>query len=323
MKLLIVGATGYIGRFITTSLSEFYGKDNIDIYVRSLEKARVLDGLVNSIFVADLLKGDLKFLKSKHYDCIILAHGKILGHTYKSIYLNNRKTVRNILRNINKIGLRQIIYLSSVAAGGFKDDIDGQASMLNPNNAYGLAKLKTEELLIRFGFDNAIRVAIFRPPVVYGSVSGIDFDYFIKECKTGNIRYFSGNPYVSLCSVENLVNATICAIKSNANGVYQIADDRRYTIQDVCDIIRIAYGLKKIRLFGYFLGPIVNKFTNFVLRFNNFSFPYIFLLQAMHNPYYCNIEKAKNKLGYKPKDSFDKYFTKELAAKYFSKTHLD
>ena len=323
MKFLIVGATGYIGKFITSHLSKVYGKENIDVYVRSSKKAETLKNLVNFIFFADLAKDNISLLKEKHYDFVILAHGKILGHTYRSIYLNNRKTVRIILKNINKGSLKQIIYLSSVAAGGFKDDIDGQKTMLHPDNAYGLAKLKTEELLIRFGIDNAVRIAILRPPVVYGKVSGIDFDYFIKGCKLGYLQYISGNPYVSLCSVENLAEAIVCAIENNAKGVYQIADDKRYTIQDVCNVIREAFSLKRTRLRGAFLKPIVNTLTRVALKFNNFSFPYVFLLQAMHNPYYCNIDKAKIELGYRPKDSFEKYFTSRLAKNYFTKTYLN
>lgn len=323
MKLLIVGATGYIGRFITIYLSNKYGKQNIDIYVRSLNKAKPLKDLVNEIFVADLLNDPPPSFKKRQYTHAILAHGKILGHTYRSIYLNNRKTVRNILKNLNRTSLKQIIYLSSVAAGGFKDDINSQGDMLSPNNAYGIAKLKTEELLLRFSIDNAIRIVIFRPPVVYGKLSGIDFDYFIKACRVGYLKYISGNPYVSLCSVENLVKAIICAIERNVTGVYQIADDRRYTIQKICDTVREAMGLKKIRLRGAFLKPVINILTKTALRFNNFSFPYIFLLQTMHNPYYCNIEKAKKELGYSPTDTFDKYFTKELAKEYFNKDYLN
>ena len=278
MKFLIVGATGYIGHFITCHLSKIYGKENIDVYVRSSKKAERLKNFVNSIFFADLVKDNISLLKKRHYDCVILAHGKILGHTYRSIYINNRKTVRNVLKNINKESLKQIIYLSSVAAGGFKDDIDSQKVMLHPDNAYGLAKLKTEELLIRYGIDHEIKVVIFRPPVVYGKVSGIDFDYFIKGCKSGYLQYISGNPYVSLCSVENLAEAMVCAIENNANGVYQIADDKRYTIQGVCNVIREAFNLKIIPLRGAFLKPIVNSIIKVALKFNNFSFPYVFLL---------------------------------------------
>jgi nucleoside-diphosphate-sugar epimerase len=210
-----------------------------------------------------------------------------------------------------------------VAAGGFKDDSDVQKDMLNPGNAYGLAKLKTEELLIRFSIDNTIRITIFRPPVVYGKISGIDFDYFIKASRIGYLKYLSGNPYVSLCSVENLTTAIACAIENNATGVYQIADDKRYTIQGICNAVREALGLRKIRLKGAFLKPVINILTKTALRFNNFSFPYVFLLQTMHNPFYCNIEKAKKELNYRPQDTFEKYFTKDIAKHYFDKTYLD
>jgi len=322
MKFLITGATGYIGKFIVDNFSKQYGKENIDIYVRSSKKAKIVKDLVNSVLFADLLKGNLSSLKSKDYSHVILAHGKILGHTYKSIYLNNRKTVRNILKNLNKKNLKQIIYISSVAAGGFKDDINKFGKMLQPDNAYGIAKLKTEELLIRYGIDNSVKVVILRPPVVYGRISGIDFDNFIKGCKIGYLQFASGNPYVSLCSVENLIKSITCAIEKDASGVFQIADDNRYTVQGVCDVIRGAYGLKKVRLRGGFLRPAVNVLTKTALRFNNFSFPYLFLLQAMHNPYYCNIDKAKKELGFRPIDTFDKYFTKSVAENYFKKTYL-
>lgn len=318
MKFLITGATGYIGKFIVAHLSKKYGKENIDVCIRSQKKAVGIKNYVNRIHFVDLANSDLTFLRSEHYNYVILAHGKILGHTYRSIYINNRKAVRNIIKNLNKDELKQIIYLSSIAAGGFKDDINNQMHMLQPDNAYGKAKLETEELLIRYSTDNLIKIAILRSTVVYGAVSGIDFDYFIKGCKQGYIRYVSGNPYVSLCSVENLIHAIICAIENKANGVYQIADDKRYTIQEGCNVIRTAYGLKEIRLRGTFLKPIVNLFTKTFLKFNNFSFPSLFILQMLHNPFYCNIDKAKKELGYSPKDVFDRYFNKQVAKDYFN-----
>jgi nucleoside-diphosphate-sugar epimerase len=323
MKFLITGASGYIGKFIVVHLSEKYGKENIDVCIRSRKKAERIKNHVNRIHFVDLVNSDLSFLKLEHYNYVILAHGKILGYTYRSIYINNRKAVRNIVRNLNKDTLKQIIYLSSVAAGGFKDDAKEQMHMLEPDNAYGKAKLKAEELLIRYSIDNYIRVVVFRLPIVYGSISGIDSDSFIKGCKLGYLQFFSGNPRISLCSVENLIQAIICAIEHRANGVYQIADDKSYTIQEACNVVRKAYELKEIRLKGIFLKPVVDTLARIVLKFNNFSFPSIFLLQAMHNPYYCNIDKAKKELGFKPHDTFEKYFTKDLAKGYFAKTYLD
>lgn len=318
MKFLITGATGYIGNFILQHLSEIYGKENIDIYIRSLKKAENLKKLANSIFIVDLASGDLSFLRSKSYNYIIIAHGKILGHTYRGIYLNNRKAVRNILKNLNKNNLREIVYISSVAAKGFKDDMIDHNQKPQPANAYGIAKLKTEEILLRYGKANNINVTIFRPPVVYGKISGIDFDYFIKACKIGYMPYIAGNPYISLCSVDNLIHAIMRALEKESNGIYEIADDKRYNIQEVVNTIRRAYGLKGIKTKGQFLRPIVNTLVKAMLMFNNFSFPSLFMLQIIHNPFYCNIDKAKEELGYKPKDIFDEYFNKLIAEDYFS-----
>ncbi len=320
MKFLITGATGYIGRFIVEYFSKKYGKEKIDIYIRSLKKAKELKlhNLVNSIFTADLVSDDLSFLKSSLYDCIIMAHGKIMGHTYRSIYLNNRKAVRNILKNINRKSIKQIIYLSSVAAGGFKDDSVDKNYKSQPANAYGKAKLKTEEMLVCYRIINAIKITILRLPIVYGDRAGADFDHFIKGSKLGYIPYVSGNPYVSLCSVGNLIQALVCVVEKSADGIYQIADDKRYDIQEVIDIIRKAYGLKKVKIRGSFFKPLVNTLVKTALMFNNFSFPYLFLLQAMHNPFYCNIDKAKKELGFVPRDTFDKYFTENIAGNYFN-----
>ncbi len=317
MKFLITGASGYIGKFIVEHFGRKYGKGSIDICVRSPQKAEELKGLVKSIFIADLLSDSLSFLKTECYDYVIMAHGKILGHIYRAIYLNNRKTTRNILKNLNRKNLKQIIYLSSVAAGGFRDDMVDKADIVQPSNAYGKAKLKTEEMLTKYGTINSIKVAILRPPVVYGSRSGVDFDYFIKGCKIGYSPYVSGNPYVSLCSIDNLIQAIVCSIEKNANGIYQIADDKRYTIQETVDIIRKAFSLKTIKIQGSFLKSFVNVSVKIALKFNNFSFPYFFLLQAMHNPFYCSIDKAKKDLSFCPKDTFDKYFTKDVAKDYF------
>ena len=71
MKILLTGATGYIGGYLLDEISHIYGAESIDMYVRSFKKAQPLLKSVNSVFVADLVKDDLSFLKSKHYDCVI------------------------------------------------------------------------------------------------------------------------------------------------------------------------------------------------------------------------------------------------------------
>lgn len=317
MKLLITGATGYIGRFIVYHLSKIYGKENIDICARSRKKAEKVKDYVNEVIFADLVLDDISFLRSRFYSHVIMAHGKILGHTYRGIYLNNRKAIRNIIKNLNRGHLKQIIYLSSVAAGGFKDDMVDHDKKSQPENAYGIAKRKSEEILIRYGLAADVKIAILRPPPVYGNKSGSDFDHFIKGCKIGYVPYVCGRSYISLCSVDNLVHAIMCAIEQKGDGIYQVADDKRYTTQEAIDIIRKAFGLREIGIRGSFLRPVVNRLTKTVLKFNNFSFPYLFLLQLMHNPFYCNIEKIRKELSYKPKDTFDKYFTEDVAKSFF------
>lgn len=74
-------------------------------------------------------------------------------------------------------GVKQFIYISSMSVYGKRSGIIDRDTVPEPDTNYGKSKLKAEEGLIEME-DESFRIAIVRPPMVYGKgVKEIMQDY--------------------------------------------------------------------------------------------------------------------------------------------------
>lgn len=158
-KILITGTNSYIGTKLINWLENF--SDNYSIETITLRN--------------DLWK-QRDFSK---YDVIIhpvgIAHIKETKVNEGLYFKINRDLAYNVALKAKNDGVNQFIFLSSMSVYGKGQGVIDEHSMPNPKSNYGKSKLQAERL-IQSLTDDTFKVAILRPPMIYG-----------KDCK-GNYQ---------------------------------------------------------------------------------------------------------------------------------------
>ncbi|MBT2686427.1 NAD-dependent epimerase/dehydratase family protein [Bacillus sp. ISL-37] len=151
-KILITGESSYVG----TSLERWLGKFP-DIYY--IDKISLRN---------DLWKGK----DFSEYEVVFhvagIAHVKETEENGDLYYKVNRDLAFEVAQKAKREGVKQFIFLSSMSVYGVENGVIGKNTPLKPKSNYGKSKLQAEEL-IRTLEGKSFKVAILRPPMIYGN----------------------------------------------------------------------------------------------------------------------------------------------------------
>ncbi len=150
-KVLITGANSYIGTSFESHMKQFgeeYIVDTIDM----------IDGTWHEKSFAD-------------YDVVFhvagIAHQKETKENAESYYKVNRDLAIDVATKAKADGVKQIVFLSSMSVYGMEAGIIDKDTVPMPKSNYGRSKLQAEEGITPLRDDN-FKVAVLRPPMVYG-----------------------------------------------------------------------------------------------------------------------------------------------------------
>lgn len=267
-KIVVTGANGFIGkRFIE------YNKERFDI---------------TTLTVRD---ESYKTFDFTGFDCIVHLAGKAHDMNCKdeNEYFKINVEITKVLSIKAKAdGVNHFIYISSVKVYGKEDrGLITEKSECIPEDAYGKSKLQAEQFLQTIQDEN-FKVAIVRPPMVYGAGVKGNMDKLIKLCQKkiplpfGNIANLR-----SMVFVDNLIELLNTIVDQRAEGIFIPGDDKPISTDALIIMIKNVLGeknnlisipnfLRKVvknlkpelykRLFGSFV--IDTKNTNIALSFN-------------------------------------------------------
>ena len=220
-KILVTGANGFIGkRFIE------YNKDRFDITTLSVR---------NDAYTTFDFTG---------FDSIVHLAGKAHDMDCKddSEYFKvNVDIAKKLATKSKQDGVNHFIYISSVKVYGKEDrGLITEKSECFPEDAYGKSKLQAEQFL-QIIQDENFKVAIVRPPMVYGAGVKGNMDRLIHLCKKkyplpfGNI----GNLRI-MVFVDNLVELLNTIIDQQAQGIFIPGDKKPLSTDELIIMIRKA-----------------------------------------------------------------------------------
>lgn len=207
MKIIITGGTGFIGKNLSQKL---------------IQKGHEITILTRKTYInqlkANYKKVDYFNLSSlmsaiSEADLIIHLAATLFSRTKKEFFKTNTLITQNLIKAANSAGVKKIIYISSLAAGGpSKNSVPRNEDMEdNPISYYGKSKLQSEKELNNFKHD----YLILRPPIVYGPKDS-GFSEIAKWVKKG-IMVVPGdkNVFFSFIFLEDLTNCIVQAIENN------------------------------------------------------------------------------------------------------------
>ena len=161
-KILITGANSFVGTNIEKWLLKEPEKYQVD----------TVDTMNNIWTKANFSKYDTVFHVAG------IAHVDPKPELAPLYYKVNRDLAIEIAQHAKEMGVKQFIYMSSKivyhTSKSLKGDVVTPETQPNPNDFYGDSKLQAEKGLHELECDS-FKVAILRPPVIYGSNSKGNF----------------------------------------------------------------------------------------------------------------------------------------------------
>ncbi len=240
-KILIAGAGSYIGQSVCTYLQKWPQDYQVDM-------VRMSDG-------------SWKGKSFRGYDTLLHLAGIVhqeqsktdnnLAPLYEQV---NTQLALEMAQKAKSDGVGQFIFMSSASVYGLTAPL-GKTVMitkdtpLNPIDNYGISKAKAEEGLQRLADDN-FRLAILRPPIVYGK--GCKGNFVILEKMAKRLPVF---PKVenkrSMIYMDNLSELIRLIVDDRAQGIFCPQNNEYSNTSDMVSQIAHANGREMLLIGGF------------------------------------------------------------------------
>jgi nucleoside-diphosphate-sugar epimerase len=310
MKILITGASGFIGSYIVEEAL----RQGFDTWaaVRSSSSRKYLQDERIHFIELDLSSQDklVEQLRGHDFDYVVHAAGvtKCL-HAADFDRVNYEGTVHLVEAILTlQMPMRRFIYLSSLSVfGAIREQRPYQEitehDTPRPNTAYGRSKLKAERYLDSIG--NDFNYIVLRPTGVYGPR---EKDYYLMAKSISQHIDFSvgfRRQDITFVYVDDVVQAVFRALDRGMSGrKYFLSDGEVYQSSTFSDYIhdelgkpwwvRIKAPLWVLRIVT-FMGEYIGRLTGRITALNNDKYNIL-----RQRNWRCNIEPACDELGYTP-----------------------
>lgn len=250
----IIGGSGFVGSFLIKELNDF--------------KVSNLDKNSSPFFDSITIKVDIRNFNEikipKSTDSVVLLaaeHRDDVSPT--SLYYDvNVQGTRNVLDKMDNLGIKKLIFTSSVAIYGLNKVNPDESHPEDPFNHYGKSKWQAEKV-IKEWFDKdpeGKSVTILRPTVIFGERNRGNVFNLLKQISSGKFLMIGkGQNKKSMAYVGNVVAFIKDKLEKKEAGyhVFNYADKPDYNMNELVSVIDEKMKLRtpKIRI-PYFIGMI-------------------------------------------------------------------
>jgi len=296
MKILVTGASGFIGRNLCLSL-----KDKGYI-IRAALRRNIpnIPGVNEYVEVADIDESTDWLRALQGVDCVIHLAGRAHlmdehGGNPATVYHRvNALGTKRLAEQAAQSGVKRFIFVSSVKVNGEGSRLPyTEKDVPRPQDAYGISKQEAEDLLSSIAAKTGLQKVILRLPLVYGPGVKANFKNLIKFVNTGLPLPFEGiNNRRSFLYLGNLVGAIITCISHPlaAGETFLVSDGQDASMPDLIKMIARAMK-KKAVLFSLHPG-ILKLLCKVVGRDEE--------LEKITGSLFVDSGKIRNLLGWKP-----------------------
>lgn len=259
-KILITGSNSYIG----VSFEEWMKQHNDEC----------------SIDTIDMQSEKWKEHDFSNYDAVFHVAG--IAHVSTDLKLEdlyykvNRDLTIEVAQKAKNQGVKQFIFMSSIIVYGDSSHINkkrviNKDTVPTPSNFYGNSKLQAEDGILPLN-DDKFKVAVLRPPMIYGRESKGNYPKLAKMAIKLPVFPDIDNER-SMLHIDNLCEFIRLIIKNEESGVFYPQNKEYVKTSDLVKEIANVHGknIKTTKLFnpmlrvmGRFIGVVNKAFGNLV-----------------------------------------------------------
>ena len=308
MKILITGASGFIGSFIVEE-SLRRGFETWAAVRKSSSRQYLQDERIRLIDLNLSDKSQLvEQLRGLSFDYVVHAAGVTKCLDKRDFHRINTEGTRHLCEALLelKMPLKRFVFVSSLSVfGAIREQMPyeeiRETDTPQPNTAYGRSKLEAE----RYLETTSLPYVILRPTGVYGPR---ERDYFMMAKSIQQHSDFAvgyQRQDITFVYVSDVVQAVFLALeKGQAGRKYFLSDGEVYQSSTFSDLIheelgrpwwiRVTAPIWLLRIIT-FCGEYVARLTGKVTALNNDKYNIL-----RQRNWRCDIEPAIRELGYQP-----------------------
>lgn len=268
MKIMITGATGFIGNKLVKSLIS-KGHD-INALCRPSSDITGLAGTGVKIYLGDITnRNNIEECMS---GCRQVYHLAALAKNWtrksSDYYEHNTNAVKNILDSALNLDIEKVLFMSTSITFGPSSSVAVNEESLRfkiPLTVYEDSKIKAEKIVTEFA-DKGLNVVTVNPTRLFGPgliTEGNSVSKMIQMYLKGNFRFLpgNGNAIGNYAYIEDLVDGCINAMKKGRSGEKYILGGKNISynkffsiLSELSGVVRIMFPLpvSASMLFGYF-----------------------------------------------------------------------
>ncbi|WP_282384421.1 MULTISPECIES: SDR family oxidoreductase [unclassified Pseudomonas] len=303
-KILVTGATGFLGRSLVQHFSNF---PDISVVAALRNVNAKFPEIVTVTRVSDI--GDDTNWRESLTGVDVVVHAAARVHvmqedsaqSIEAFRAVNVKGTLCLARQAVAAGAKRFIYISSIK-------VNGEATLLGhafsasdtplPSDAYGISKYEAEQQLMQLAQTGAIEVVIIRPVLIYGPGVGANFRQMMSWLTKGiPMPFGSVHNLRSLVSLDNVVDlVSTCVDHPHApNQVFLVSDDEDVSTTQLMQRLLTFLG-KKI-----WLVPVPVSLLKFFARLVGRGA----VAQRLLGSLQVDIKKNRELLGWRPPFTLD------------------
>ncbi len=258
----IIGGSGFVGSRL---ISRLKGKNILNIdkkpspYYQKITKIGDIRNY-DQILIPDGTKS-VVLLAAEHRDDV----------NPQSLYYDvNCEGTKNVLKKMDEMGVKNLIFTSSVAVYGLNKNNPDENHEIDPFNHYGKSKWEAEKIIREWYESDKEQksVVIIRPTVIFGERNRGNVYNLLKYISDGKfIMVGSGQNKKSMAYVGNVVQFIIQNIEKSKKSynIYNYSDKPDYNMLDLTKFIENKMKIKTLGLkIPYKIGLMIGKIFDII-----------------------------------------------------------
>jgi len=224
VRVLVTGATGFLGEHLVRALRD--GRHDVHAFARATSRTRRIEALGASVLRGSFDDAASLDLAAAGMDAVVHAAGGGMTPRAADMIRNNTDSTRALVDAARRAGCQTFLLVSSLAAR-------------DARSHYGKSKRAAEQAALEGAGD--MRLTVLRPPTLYGPGEHRMVPLF-RAARRGVVPTVHPEGTLSMLHGADCAEAVVCALESDARGVFFVGEERVYLRREMAELVGRAVG---------------------------------------------------------------------------------